>query len=100
MILIKMSKRFIVKGTLPNEDKPIAVFIATKKNFQCYAIDKGYFTMSFDERSECRKRPRSAKYMLIKRDDKDPSMKHLTLKYQCIMLTERGEKLKNLLMAN
>ena len=91
-----MSKRFIVKGTSPNEDKPIAIFMANKKHFQCYSIEEGYFEMSFDEKHECRKRPRSAKYMLIKRDDKDPALKHLSLKNQCIMLTERGEKLKKL----
>jgi hypothetical protein len=92
----KMSNRTIVKGTSPKQDKPLAIFVNTGKNFQCYSLEEGYFTITFLEKSMMRKKPRSAKYMLIGQDKKDPTLKNLDISKQCKILTERGIKLKDL----
>ena len=90
--------RKIVHGTSPNVDKPIAIFSHSDEDgiFDCYSMEDKYFTITSAEKAEYRKYPRSAPYMLISKNEKDPDLKHLTIKQQCKIIHPEGEKLVKL----
>ena len=88
--------RKIVKGTSPNEDKPIAIFEVKAQIFNCYSIDKKYFTLTREQMQTFRKQPRTAPYIFIKKNIKDNALKYLSLRKQCNFITKEGINLKKL----
>jgi len=88
--------RKIVKGTSPNEDKPIAIFDVVTGKFNCYSIDKKYFSLTREQMQTFRKQPRSAPYIFIKKNIRDNDLKYLSLRKQCNLITKEAIKLKKL----
>ena len=88
--------RKIVKGTSPNEDKPIAIFEVVDGTFKCYSIDRKYFNLTKESMRSFWKQPRSSPYMFIKKNYRDNDLKYLSLRKQCKFITKEAIKLKDL----
>ena len=80
--------RIIVKGTSPNEDKILAIYKFVDENtVDVYFGEIGYKQISREEFKKMRSLPRSSKYMLIMKNEKDPilkTIKDLRKEYQII----------------
>eukprot|EP01038_Epipyxis_sp_PR26KG_P015561 gene15561-21013_t len=89
--------RKIVAGTSPNENKEIAIFEAKSDgSFKCYTKSLKYFTMTAEQKKEYRKMPRSAPFMFIQKNIKDPELKLLSIRKQCKKITNEAKKLLKL----
>ena len=87
--------RKIVKGTSPKMEKEIAIFeVQDDGNFKCYSIKDKYFTITKEQMNENRKNQRTSKYMLIKKNEIEPELKHVSIKKQCKIITKEADKLK------
>ena len=86
--------RILVKGTSPSENKEIAVFeFINKTTVKCYSKKDKYFTITAEQKSEYAKLPRSSPYIFIRKNEKDPEFKYLSIRKQCKQINKEAVKL-------
>ena len=92
--------RRVVKGTSPDEDKIIAIFKKLNNNTNQVRLFCGdtmkYITLSNKKFKAIKRKPRTGKYILIRKNDKDKDLKKLDMKQQYELIYKEAVYLKDI----
>ncbi len=92
------NKRFVI-GTSFYDNKEIVIYDPERNkdgNYKCYCLSKKHFILTPEQKSFYRTPSKDSPYIIVRKNEKDIDLKHLSIRKQCKAINKEAKKLLKL----